>query len=55
MLIKFLFSLIGFFIAVGLGICVMLFGWGLVPLSWGWIIGGGIGGSLLATIFGLVE
>jgi hypothetical protein len=35
---KFLLSLTGFGIAIGLGIAVMINGWGLEPISWGWII-----------------
>lgn len=48
---KFLLSLIGYGLAIGIGILVMMFGWGLEPASWGWIIGGGIGGSLLGALF----
>lgn len=40
----------------GLGVAVMIYGWGLVPTSWPWIICGGIGGQLfLAIIQALVK
>lgn len=52
---KFLLALVGYGIAIGMGILVMLYGWGLQPVSWGWIIGGGIGGSLLAASFQLAD
>jgi hypothetical protein len=29
-------------VSVGLSVCVMMFGWGLQPKSWWWIIGVGI-------------
>ena len=48
---KFLLSLIGFFFCIGLGIMVMIFGWGLTPVSWGWIVGGGITSSFFGAIF----
>lgn len=52
---KFLLSLTGFGIAIGLGIAVMINGWGLEPISWGWIIQGNIGGALLGAIFQLAD
>lgn len=33
----------------GLSICVMLFGWGLRPVSWGWVIWGGIGAIFVSA------
>lgn len=48
---RFLISLIGFGLILGLGMMTMIYGWGLEPASWGWIIGGGIGSALLAGIF----
>lgn len=33
----------------GLSICIMLFGWGLKPVSWGWVIWGGIGAIFLSA------
>jgi hypothetical protein len=30
---------------VGLQVSVMIFGWGLQPKSWWWIVGGGIFGA----------
>lgn len=52
---KFLLSLIGFGIAIGLGILVMIYGWGLQPVSWGWIVGGGVGSALLGAVFQLAD
>ena len=31
-------------IAVALQICIMIFGWGLHPQSWWWLVGGGVFG-----------
>ena len=52
-MIKFLLSLIGFGIAFGLSILVMIYGWGLQPVSWGWILGGGLVSALLGGLFQL--
>lgn len=52
---KFFLSLIGFFLAIGIGIAVMIYGWGLQPVSWGWILGGGIGGALVGALFQLAD
>ena len=52
---KFLLSLAGFFFAIGLGVLIMINGWGLEPQSWGWIIGGGIASSFLGAIFQLAD
>lgn len=48
---RFLFSLIGFGVTIGLSILVMIHGWGLYPVSWGWVVGGSIGGALLGALF----
>jgi len=29
-------------LAFVVGLCVMIWGWGLTPQSWGWIIGGAL-------------
>ncbi len=50
---KFLLSVVGFGVAMGLGILVMIHGWGLQPVSWGWIVFGGAGGALLGGLFSL--
>lgn len=52
---KFLLSLVGFFVTIGLGILVALHGWGLEPQSWGWIIGGNIAASLIGALFQLAD
>jgi len=39
-----------------LGIGVMMFGWGLEPQSWWWIIGGGVAGRIaIATMEALAK
>lgn len=52
---KFLLSLIGFALALGMGILVSIYGWGLTPHSWGWIIGGGTAGALIGALFQLAD
>lgn len=52
---KFLLSIVGFAIAIATTILVMIHGWGLEPVSWGWIIGGGVVGSIIAGLFQLAE
>jgi len=52
---KIAFSLLGYISAVAIGILVLIFGWGLEPQSWGWILGGNITGALLFAIFNLCE
>lgn len=52
---RLLLSLIGFGIAIGLGVAIMIHGWGLKPVSWGWIIWGGIGSAVLAAIFQMAD
>jgi len=37
-----------------LGIGVMIYGWGLEPQSWWWIIGGGIAGRFLIEIMSFI-
>lgn len=46
-------ALVGLFSAAvifGLSLCVMLFGWGLEPKSWGWVIWGNIGVILTSAV-----
>ena len=43
MLAKFIAMIALFFTGIAIGILVMIYGWGLEPKSWWWIIGGGIG------------
>lgn len=52
---RFLLSLIGFMLSVGVGVLIMIFGWGLQPVSWGWIIGGGTFGAFLGALFQLAD
>ena len=35
-----------------LQILVLIFGWGLTPKSWWWILGAGIGGGLVFKVLG---
>lgn len=37
-------------LAVALSVCVMVYGWGVTPKSWYWIIGGGLFGQTLLQI-----
>ena len=39
-----------FIIALGITVLVMIYGWGLTPKSWPWIIFGGIGARLIVAI-----
>lgn len=48
---KSLVMLLGLTVGVSGGILVMLYGWGVRPEGWRWIIGGGVGIQLLAQIF----
>ena len=48
---RFLFSIIGFIFLFVIGVLVMISGWGLEPVSWGWIIGGGLCSAFLGAIF----
>ena len=43
---SFLIILFGLIIAVSASILTMIYGWGLTPKSWWWIIGMGIFGPL---------
>jgi hypothetical protein len=52
---KFLLSLIGFLLSIGIGTAVMIYGWGVQPVSWGWILVGSIGGALIGALFQLAD
>lgn len=39
-----------FVAAVVLQVMVMIYGWGLQPVSWWWILGGGVAGAALIKI-----
>jgi hypothetical protein len=38
------------FATVAMSVCTMIYGWGLEPKSWWWIIGAGIFGRFLLII-----
>ena len=40
--------------AMVLGIGVMIYGWGLAPVSWWWIIGGGVAGRIILETFAIL-
>ena len=42
-------------LASGLGICVMMYGWGVQPVSWGWIIGGSMFGRVIVETLGHIS
>lgn len=44
---KFLAGMFVFLVAVFVSVLVMIYGWGLEPKSWWWIIGGWVGIRLL--------
>jgi hypothetical protein len=37
-------------LSFALGVLTMIYGWGLHPQSWAWIIGGAIAGGLLYAL-----
>jgi len=37
---------------VGLQVLVLMYGWGLTPRSWWWILGGGIVGTIVVRAIG---
>jgi len=47
---KFGMHLISFAVAIGLGILVMINGYGLEVKSWSWVIWGGIGSSMVGAL-----
>ena len=36
-------------LSVGASICVMMFGWGMTPKNWWWIVGVGLFGQTVLT------
>ena len=43
-------------LTIVLSILVMIYGWGLEPKSWWWIIGGGVFGmTFIRTLFDKIE
>lgn len=52
---KFLLSIVGLFFTLGVGILVMIHGWGLEPKSWGWILGGSLVAVLIGALFRLAD
>lgn len=47
---KILVSLFSTVVLFALSICVMIFGWGLKPVSWGWVIWGSIGAVFVTAL-----
>jgi len=45
-----LLAIFGCCVAIGTSICTAVFGWGLQPRSWWWIIGGSLGGFIIAQV-----
>jgi len=37
---------------IGLQVLVMIYGWGLEPQSWWWIVGGGLVGMVFLNLVG---
>ena len=52
---RFLICLVGYFFAIGMGVMVMIFGWGMEPVSWGWIVGGNAAPALVGAMFQLAD
>lgn len=44
---KFLAVTFIYFLSISLGVGIMVYGWGLQPVSWWWIIGGGVVGRIM--------
>ena len=51
---KFLVTVFGLSLAVLLSILVLIYGWGLEPKSWWWIIGVGVFGQIMAQVIARV-
>ena len=47
---RYLVTCFGLFVAVGISILTMIYGWGLEPKSWLWIIGIGCFGNIFAHV-----
>ena len=45
-----LVGLFGVTIVFGIGFATMVNGWGLQPVSWGWIIGGALSAALVSAV-----
>ena len=52
---RFLICLVGYFFAIGMGVMVMIFEWGMEPVSWGWIVGGQVAAALVGAMFQLAD
>ena len=52
---KFLAGTFIYVLAVALSILVMIYGWGLKPVSWWWIILGGVFGRILVEIINSIS
>jgi hypothetical protein len=40
----------GFILTIIISIAVMIYGWGLEPKSWSWIVGGGVGLRFMVSL-----
>lgn len=49
---KFIATLAVLAALVGLSVLVMMYGWGLQPKSWWWIVGGGVFGNVFLKVIG---
>jgi hypothetical protein len=49
---KFLATVFVLSALIGLGVLVMMYGWGLEVKSWPWVIGGGVFGQAFLKIIG---
>jgi hypothetical protein len=47
---KFLIMIFGYLILLGMGVAINVYGWGLSPKSWGWILGGGTFGIFFGQL-----
>lgn len=52
---KFLAFTFVYSLGIALGVAVSMYGWGLEPKSWWWIIGGGVAGRVVIEILGVIS
>jgi len=51
---KFIATTLLFVLSFTIGVLVMIYGWGLQPVSWWWIVGAGIAGRLLVEVMAIL-